>query len=65
MLAEEILKTPMVKTTAISDAGLTKRSLYELDRSNFTRGTYDRAIDCMDAVNFEIQGLIHRAWGRM
>jgi len=65
MLAEEILKTPMVKTTAISDAGLTKRSLYELERSNFTRGTYDRAIECMDAVNFEIQGLIHRAWGRM
>ncbi|MGO7529586.1 plasmid partitioning protein RepA [Rhizobium ruizarguesonis] len=65
MLAEEILKTPMVKTTAISDAGLTKRSLYEVDRSNFTRETYDRAIECMDAVNFEIQGLIHRAWGRL
>jgi chromosome partitioning protein len=65
MLAEEILKNPMVKTTAISDAGLTKRSLYEVDRSNFTRETYDRAIECMDAVNFEIQGLIHRAWGRI
>ena len=65
MLAEEILKSPMVKTTAISDAGLTKRTLYELDRSNFTRETYDRAIECMDAVNFEIQGLIHRAWGRL
>lgn len=63
MFAEEILKSPMVKTTAISDAGLTKRTLYELDRSNFTRETYDRAIECMDAVNFEIQGLIHRAWG--
>ena len=65
MLAEEILKTPMLKTTAISDAGLAKRSLYELDRSNFNRDTYDRAIECMDGVNFEIQGLIHRAWGRM
>ncbi|MBZ5761900.1 plasmid partitioning protein RepA [Rhizobium sp. VS19-DR104.2] len=65
MLAEEILKSPMVKTTAISDAGLTKQTLYEVERSNFTRGTYDRAIECMDAVNFEIQGLIHRAWGRM
>jgi chromosome partitioning protein len=54
----------MVKTTAISDAGLTKRTLYELDRSNFTRETYDRAIECMDAVNFEIQALIHKAWGR-
>ncbi|WFS04158.1 plasmid partitioning protein RepA [Rhizobium tumorigenes] len=65
MLAEEILQSPMVKTTAISDAGLTKQTLYEVERSNFTRGTYDRAIECMDAVNFEIQGLIHRAWGRM
>lgn len=65
MLAEEILKSPMVKTTAISDAGLTKQTLYEVERSNFTRGTYDRAIECMDAVNFEIQGLIHRAWGRL
>lgn len=65
MLAEEILKSPMVKTTAISDAGLTKQTLFEVDRSNFTRETYDRAIECMDAVNFEIQGLIHQAWGRM
>jgi chromosome partitioning protein len=65
MLAEEILQSPMVKSTAISDAGLTKQSLYEVERSNFTRETYDRAIECMDAVNFEIQGLIHRSWGRM
>lgn len=65
MLAEEILQSPMVKSTAISDAGLTKQSLYEVERANFTRETYDRAIECMDAVNFEIQGLIHRAWGRM
>lgn len=65
MLAEEILQSPMLKSTAISDAGLTKQSLYEVERSNFTRETYDRAIECMDAVNFEIQGLIHRSWGRM
>ncbi len=65
MFAEEILKSPMVKTTAISDAGLTKQTLYEVDRSAFTRETYDRAIECMDAVNFEVQGLIHRVWGRL
>lgn len=65
MLAGEILKSPMVKTTAISDAGLTKQTLYEVERSNFTRETYDRAIECMDSVNFEIQGLIHRTWGRL
>jgi chromosome partitioning protein len=65
MLAEEILKSPMLKSTAISDAGLTKQTLYEVERSNFNRDTYDRAIDSMDAVNFEIQGLIHQAWGRL
>ncbi|OLP46997.1 plasmid partitioning protein RepA [Rhizobium oryziradicis] len=65
MLAEEILKNPMLKSTAISDAGLTKQTLYEVERANFTRETYDRAIESMDAVNFEIQGLLHRAWGRL
>lgn len=64
MLAEDILKNPMLKSTAVSDAGLTKQSLYEVERANFNRDTYDRAIESLDAVNFEIQGLIHRAWGR-
>lgn len=65
MLAEDILKTPMLKSTAISDAGLTKQSLYEVERANFNRDTYDRAIESLDGVNFEIQGLIHQAWGRL
>jgi len=65
MLAEDILKNPMLKSTAISDAGLTKQSLYEVERANFNRDTYDRAIESLDAVNFEVQGLIHRAWGRL
>ncbi len=65
MLAEDILRNPMLKSTAISDAGLTKQTLYEVERSNFSHQTYDRAIESMDAVNFEIQGLIHRAWGRL
>lgn len=65
MLAEDILKNPMLKSTAISDAGLTKQSLYEVERFNFNRDTYDRAIESLDAVNFEIQELVHRAWGRL
>lgn len=65
MLAEEMLKNPMLKSTAISDAGLTKQTLYEVERANFNRDTYDRAIESLDAVNFEIQALIHQAWGRL
>jgi chromosome partitioning protein len=54
----------MLKSTAISDAGLTKQTLYEVEKSAFTRSTYDRALESLDAVNAEIVTLIHRAWGR-
>ncbi|MER9312251.1 plasmid partitioning protein RepA [Mesorhizobium australicum] len=64
MLAGQILENPMLKSTAISDAGLTKQTLYEVEKSAFTRSTYDRALESLDAVNAEIVTLIHRAWGR-
>ncbi len=64
MFAEEILTNQMVKSTAISDAGLTKQSLFEIERGKFSRDTYDRAFESMWAVNAEVQELIHRAWGR-
>lgn len=64
MLASQMLKTPMLKSTAISDAGLTKQTLYEVEKSGMNRGTYDRAMESMEAVNAEIRELIHEAWGR-
>lgn len=59
-----VLVNEMLKSTAISDAGITKQSLYEVERSQFTRSTYDRAIESMHRVNDEVINLIHRAWGR-
>jgi chromosome partitioning protein len=64
LFPKQMLKNPMVKSTAISDAGITNQSLYEVDRSQFTRATYDRAMEALNAVNEEITGLVHRAWGR-
>lgn len=64
LFAEQMLKSPMVKSTAISDAGITNQSLYEVDRSQFIRATYDRALEALNAVNEEIASLIHAAWGR-
>ena len=49
---------------AISDAGITKQTLYEVEKSAFTRSTYDRAIESLNAVNAEIEALIQAAWGR-
>jgi chromosome partitioning protein len=61
---DHVLTNPMVKSAAISDAGLTKQSLYEIGRESLTRSTYDRAMESLDAVNGEIAQLILRAWGR-
>jgi chromosome partitioning protein len=64
LFGDRVLTAPMVKSTAVSDAGLTKQTLYEVGRENFSRGTYDRALEALDAVNSEIEKLIHSAWGR-
>jgi chromosome partitioning protein len=64
LFGERVLTTPVLKSTAISDAGLTKQTLYEIARENFTRSTYDRAIESLDAVHGEIELLIREAWGR-
>lgn len=65
MLAEQMLKNEMLKSTAISDAGLTKQTLYEVEKSGMTRTTYERAMESLEAVNTEIRELIHEAWGRV
>lgn len=64
MFNKRMLNNQMVKSTAISDAGITKQTLYEVERSQFTRSTYDRAIEAINAVNGEIASLVHKAWGR-
>jgi chromosome partitioning protein len=64
MFAGNMLSHHMLKSTAISDAGITKQSLYEVEKSQFIRATYERAIESMNAVNSEIADLIHSAWGR-
>ncbi|MBP0580682.1 plasmid partitioning protein RepA [Labrys sp. LIt4] len=64
LFPHQMLKNPMLKSTAISDAGITNQTLYEVDRSQFIRSTYDRAIEALNAVNEEITGLVHKAWGR-
>lgn len=64
MYGDKVLNAPMLKSTAISDAGLTKQTLYEVERSAFTRSTYDRAKESLDALNQEVAGLIQKTWGR-
>ena len=64
MFGDHVLNFPMVKSTAISDAGITKQSLYEVTKDQFNRVTYERALEALDNVNGEIEQLIRSAWGR-
>jgi chromosome partitioning protein len=64
LFGERVLTTPMLKSTAVSDAGLTKQTLYEISRQSLGRATYSRAIEALDAVNGEVEALIKASWGR-
>jgi chromosome partitioning protein len=64
LFGEAVLKHPMLKSVAVSDASITKQTLYEVERRQFTSATYDRAMESLDAVNGEIEQLIHAAWSR-
>ena len=64
LFGEHVLNHAMLKSTAISDAGLTKQTLYEVSKADFHRTTYERAMESLNAVNNEIEDLIQKAWGR-
>ena len=64
IFGNRMLHNAMVKSTAVSDAGVTKQTLYEVERSQFTRGTYDRALESLNLVNSEIEAHIRSTWGR-
>jgi len=64
MFGEYVLNHPVLKSTAISDAGITKQTLYEVEKSQFTRSTYERAMESLDSANGEILDLVQKSWGR-
>ena len=64
LFGDQVLTHAMLKSTAIADAGLTKQTLYEVGRDQFTRQTYDRALEALDLVNGEVEAQIKLAWGR-
>ena len=60
-----VLTNAMVKSTAVSDAGMLKQTLYEVARDQLHRSTYDRALESVGGVNAEIETLVRQVWGRV
>lgn len=65
LFADQVMTHTFLKSTAVSDAGLTQQTLYEVDRSEFNRNTYDRAVESINSVVGEMEDLIQSAWGRV
>jgi len=64
MFGDDVLTRTFLKSSAVSDAGLTQQTLFEISRTDFTRQTYDRAIESINGVVAEVEGLLQAAWGR-
>lgn len=64
ILLNQVLTTPMLKSTAISDAGMTQQTIYELDPAQVVKKTLDRILESVNGVADEFEKTIQVAWGR-
>lgn len=64
ILLDQVLTTPMLKSTAISDAGMTQQTIYELDPSQVVKKTLIRILESVNGVADEFEKTIQQAWGR-
>jgi chromosome partitioning protein len=64
LFGDDVLRATVWKSTAIANAGLTKQSLFELEKGSVGRAAYDRALESVNSVNREILDLMTRVWGR-
>lgn len=64
LFGEDVLTAPALDSTAVANAGLEKKSLYELEPGAIGRETLKRALESMDSVNREIEDLLRNSWGR-
>ncbi|TPE47005.1 plasmid partitioning protein RepA [Amaricoccus solimangrovi] len=64
LLGGAVMVNPMLKSTAISDAGMTHQTIYEVEPKQLIRKTLDRALNSVNSVANELEAVIQRAWGR-
>lgn len=64
LFTDRVMSATSYKSTAVADATILKQSIYELNRADVNRDTYDRARASMDAVGAEVRQMIETSWGR-
>lgn len=64
MFPGRVMTSAFLKSTAIADAGLTNETIFEVDRNQINRATFNRAMESVGLVVDELEQDIRRAWGR-
>lgn len=64
LFTDAVLKHPIVETTAIANASIERKSLYEIERTAIGRETLNRALESITAANAEVFDLLKQSWGR-
>lgn len=65
LLGSSVIPTPFVKSSAVSEAGVSQRTIFEVDLSSVkNRKTYERALESATGFANDIEKLIQAAWGR-
>ena len=64
ILLDQVLTVPMLKSTAISDAGMTQQTIYELEPSQVVKKTLERILESVNGVADEFEKTIQHVWGR-
>ncbi|MCW3784441.1 plasmid partitioning protein RepA [Defluviimonas salinarum] len=62
---QRLMTEAFLKSTAVSDAGLSQKTLFEANRGDMNRATLDRALESINSVANEFEQAIHHAWGRV
>ncbi|MDO6587499.1 plasmid partitioning protein RepA [Salipiger sp. 1_MG-2023] len=65
LLGDSVIETPFVKSSAVSEAGLAQKTIFEVDLgASRNRKTYERAINSVIGFSNDIERMIQTAWGR-
>lgn len=65
LLGDSVIKTPFVKSSAVSEAGLSQKTIFEVDLAGSkNRRTYDRVLESVIGFSNDIEEMIQAAWGR-
>ena len=65
LLGDSVIETPFVKSSAVSEAGLSQKTIFEVDLATIkNRKTYERALESVMSFSNDIEKMIQSAWGR-